>query len=1354
MTDALLRELVDRVTAFHSGGAQDAVRDDAGVKAAAELMAAAGEVLEQRGVVDTDVLYTVAAYHWARSLAHEDVALSTADYTSAMHVFGLLYLVDHRRVPRELWSQLTEETGHNPWQDPVDHASDLVQDAEESGNPSVLDEAVVLLRGSVSTPYRDTTLGIALRERAAVADRARAERMVDIDSAVELLAAVAALSEESRARRARRQLTLASVHVQRYGISADVADLTAAESVARTAFADASEGSAEQADAAAGIGVALGSRAEREPLPEAVSLLQEAVSWLRLAVDLETVSRWESEHRINLCKAMGLLLARTVLGPEEKQEKERQKAAEPLTADSARQAKEVAELGSKVVARIITEDEAILRVVAPAFPLSKEAVGCLVTSAMGLVGSGTPNDAVSALTLALEAATTRWGTGPESPWWQAAGAYVEAARLSLVRRPDGTLFHRAHDVVRAQIEALRERNENDELAETLFAAGLLHLSPYFGELPGLTFSSALSLWQDRQSRYRSLHPDDPAHTAGPDVPSAAEAADAAVGYFRDAAALSSGHALGRVLRSLAEALSFTAGMRQQSHDREILLAARKAFDVLDPWRDPLSHLYVLRILYRFGELALPECLSGLLSVSLSVIRVRQGEYEASCAFAEALTLAAEAHRLDLQGQLLDMADRELPNLARDSHRRLRWASEVHCLADDRLACCPEAATVGAVASQARALAEVEGWSVTERAATLVHLAAHADPTEAGEAGRDLIEEARQLDPELFCQHFDAFHYLDAVLAHDLGVHAEAEHEPELAARNFASAVFHFGACQQVDLALAALDAGLGCVHACDGLSAIRAAHALIPTSVFLRHGTDETVDWKLRDLYQSLTFKLTGDTMDLSAVSRVHQAAKGMDFTIVTEYPGSLEFSTGLDRMLRHARLAEAGLPDPLPDFELPGGAETAMLYYLGSGEAEPDSGAEAEVRNLQRSVDRRISRELRTGREPRRLPVLELDDIQNLLPEETVLLSLFLSQVHHQVSVNPVMALQGLAVTREGFAHRTMIFPDVEGGLVRVSKAGHSLNVSPAAIQIAALRREITADPLHRNVTRVAQQFLDADSHSYLAGFTESLPSWLTQGKTHLCVWPNGPLHYLPFHLLSVDDRPVADDWTVTQVSSLSFLSSPDRPVPPAPSQALAAFAFDSGGTESLERHTACIAASMGDADPVLGTAATSRRFLSALPGARYVHVAAHGSHNEWAPWYQCLYLAPDPETGDDGRVFAHDILKTDLRGVELVTMSACESALGRFDINDNLHGLPAAFLSAGAAAIVGCLWPVAPHVATQFFGTLYEQLAADSDRRTAFRTAQSITRARHPAYRDWGAFCFIGDWRGTTDSLNGATA
>ncbi|RAJ61675.1 CHAT domain-containing protein [Streptomyces sp. Amel2xB2] len=829
------------------------------------------------------------------------------------------------------------------------------------------------------------------------------------------------------------------------------------------------------------------------------------------------------------------------------------------------------------------------------------------------------------------------------------------------------------------------------------------------------------------------------------MPAPSEAAATAVRYFRDASELSSGHELGRVLKALAEALSFLAGTCEESHDPEILLAARKAFDVLDGRRDPLGRLYVLRVLHRFGELALPDGLPGLVPVPLSTIRERQGEHEAACVFAEALTLAHEAHRLDLQAQLIDDADRELPDLPQDSHRRLRYACEVHCLPDDRLVCRPEPMAAEPIADEVRSRADAEGWSATERAATLIHLAAHAALTETRNAGPVLIEETQQLAPELFRRHLEAIHYLSAVLAHDLGVDAAEDDQPELAASNFASAAFHLGQCRQIDLALAALDAGLECAHACEGPSADRAAHALVPASVFLRHGTDETVDWKLRDLYQSLIFKLTGTTVNVWVMSQLHQAAKGMDLTIAAGRPGPLEFSASLDRILDRARLSEADLTDPLPDFELPGGAETAMLFYLGSGEAEPDGGAETEVRNLQRATDYRISRELRTAREPTQLPLLRLEEMQELLPEETVLLSLFLSQVRHQGSANPVMALQGLAMTRAGLAHRTMMFPDIEGGLTRVFKAGHTLNVSPAAIQIAALRREITADPLHRRVSRAAEQLLTDDSRSYLAGFTDSLPSWLTQGRTHLCVWPNGPLHYLPFHLLSANGRPVADDWTVTQVPSLAFLSLPPQSAPPLSRQRLTAFAFDSGGTDTLETHTAEIAASMGIADPVLGTSATRRRFLEDLPGARYVHVAAHGSNNEWAPWHQCLFLAPDPENNDDGRVFAHDILRSDLRGVELVTMSACESALGRFDINDNLHGLPAAFLSAGAAAIVGCLWPVTPDVATSFFGTLYERLAADPNRRGAFRAAQSLTRLRHPAYRDWGAFCFIGDWRTT---------
>ncbi|MEX5709014.1 hypothetical protein AB1484_12060 [Parafrankia sp. FMc6] len=771
--DALLKALSDRVRVFTDSGAADVVLDDAALQVAAELTAIAGEYLDTEQAVVADILHTVAAYYWARALAHRDAALAAADHREAMQIFGLLYLLDHRRVPRALWGQLTEETGHDPWRDPVNRASDLVLDAEESGDLSGLAQATALLGEAPASLYRDTMLGIALCLRAGDHDRPNADRLADAETAVELLDGVAATSEESPARRASRRLTLANAFTQRFILSGDHADLAASESAARTAFTEAPEGSTEQEDAAAAIGLSLGRCSDGEPTYQAVTLLQESVQWLRLAVDLGTASGREPRHRVNLRTAMGRLLERTNLVRKDQQDEhaeqetrdkpdkpdERAVQAPPLSPDDTRQARALLDMAEWVASRIIPEAEAVRRVVTPAFLLSRDTADAVVGAAMGLVDSGDSERALPTLILTLEAAAARWGTGPESPWWPAADAYVEAVRHSLVSRPDGVRFHRAHDIVRAQIDVLRGRSETEELAETLYAAGLLHLSPYTSDMSGLTFDSADRLRQERQDRHRALHLDD---AAGHPMPSPEEAVAAAVKYLRDAAHLSSGHALGRALRSLAEALSFLAGMQGKSYDQEILGAARTAFDVLDPRRDPLGRLYLLRVLNMFSEVALPRELSGLLPVPLATIRRQRGEREASAVFAEALTLTDEAHRPDLQAGLIDLADRDLPDLSSDAQRRLRWQIEVHLLAGNRLTCVVGPMRVDAVAEEIRSRADAEGWSAVERAATLVHLAAHAHPAETGNACRDLLDEARRFAPQVFERYADALHYLDAV----------------------------------------------------------------------------------------------------------------------------------------------------------------------------------------------------------------------------------------------------------------------------------------------------------------------------------------------------------------------------------------------------------------------------------------------------------------------------------------------------------------------------------------------------------------------------------------------------------------
>ncbi|WP_449337111.1 CHAT domain-containing protein [Streptomyces griseus] len=145
----------------------------------------------------------------------------------------------------------------------------------------------------------------------------------------------------------------------------------------------------------------------------------------------------------------------------------------------------------------------------------------------------------------------------------------------------------------------------------------------------------------------------------------------------------------------------------------------------------------------------------------------------------------------------------------------------------------------------------------------------------------------------------------------------------------------------------------------------------------------------------------------------------------------------------------------------------------------------------------------------------------------------------------------------------------------------------------------------------------------------------------------------------------------------------------------------------------------------------------LAELATADVVHLAVHGTMDQDAPWLHCLYLTPDED--DDGRLFAHDFLELDLSGVRLVTLAACESALGRFDRADNVRGVPAALLTAGVQAVVGCLWAVRPEPATYFFQHLHRRAGLADAPEQAFRAAQTATRARYPAYRDWGAFTYL---------------
>jgi hypothetical protein len=122
------------------------------------------------------------------------------------------------------------------------------------------------------------------------------------------------------------------------------------------------------------------------------------------------------------------------------------------------------------------------------------------------------------------------------------------------------------------------------------------------------------------------------------------------------------------------------------------------------------------------------------------------------------------------------------------------------------------------------------------------------------------------------------------------------------------------------------------------------------------------------------------------------------------------------------------------------------------------------------------------------------------------------------------------------------------------------------------------------------------------------------------------------------------------------------------------------------------------------LTRAEASEQRLNALRRAgqlkqyRYLHFATHGTTNNVRAFDSALILTrpakpPEPRVGEpylDGRLTAAEVLEYWQLDAELVTLSACESGLGRFGGGDGLLGFAQAFLLAGSRAVCLTLWQV----------------------------------------------------------------
>ncbi|MEL7171197.1 MAG: CHAT domain-containing protein, partial [Bacteroidota bacterium] len=121
---------------------------------------------------------------------------------------------------------------------------------------------------------------------------------------------------------------------------------------------------------------------------------------------------------------------------------------------------------------------------------------------------------------------------------------------------------------------------------------------------------------------------------------------------------------------------------------------------------------------------------------------------------------------------------------------------------------------------------------------------------------------------------------------------------------------------------------------------------------------------------------------------------------------------------------------------------------------------------------------------------------------------------------------------------------------------------------------------------------------------------------------------------------------------------------------------------------------------------------------------------------------VADDPDATTDGIATAYELASLDLRGTDLVVLSACETGLGEIEAGEGVLGLRRAFEVAGAETVVMSLWKVPDAATAALMTAFYGALDDGRTKAEALREAAAVVRAEerwaHPYW--WAAFVLAG--------------
>jgi CHAT domain-containing protein len=364
----------------------------------------------------------------------------------------------------------------------------------------------------------------------------------------------------------------------------------------------------------------------------------------------------------------------------------------------------------------------------------------------------------------------------------------------------------------------------------------------------------------------------------------------------------------------------------------------------------------------------------------------------------------------------------------------------------------------------------------------------------------------------------------------------------------------------------------------------------------------------------------------------------------------------------------------------------------------------------------------------PRAPQPVTVREITSRLPRETVLVEYLVTaeQTYVFVIADGAVHLRAIDVTRDDLASRAASFrtllADRRPDFRKSARALHQTLIAPIA-DLVSKRRSWILVPDGPLWNLPFQALIDARG-SYLAEqaaivYAPSTGAWIEMNRT-----PQSAS--TPASTSGRRDLLAFGNPTIPSAAGIEGTRGTLAPLPEAEAEVKGAARFYGS-----------------DSAVYIRDQATEERFKTEAPRYRVLHVAGHGILNDVSPMHSYLLLASGGAKPEDGYLEAGELMQMDL-GAELVVLSACDTARGKYSAGEGIIGFSWALFAARCRTQVVSQWKVDSAATSVLMRNFHKNVRNDrAQAATALqKTIVSMLRTkqyRHPFY--WAGFVVIGN-------------